>query len=339
MTADHPRAMLARAHDARAALLERLRHEDTDCYRLFHGTVEGWPGVTLDRYGEVALLQSFHAPLDDAAVAAVAAFVADLHPAMPTIYNDRSGRASRIANSLPDALRTVAHQPGSIREHGVHYRFQARHAGQDPWLFLDLRAARRWLMAEAAGRSVLNLFAYTCGVGTAAGCAGARFVMNVDFAESALRVGKDNARLNALPHRPRFVHSDVFPAVRQLAGIGQPKLVRGKRMPPFPELAARRFDLVFLDPPRYARSPFGVVDLVRDYPALFKPALLATADGGTLVCSNNAAEVDADAWLDQLRRSAAKTGRTIREVEWIAPDPDFPSFDARPPLKTVALRV
>ena len=82
-----------------------------------------------------------------------------------------------------------------------------------------------------------------------------------------------------------------------------------------------------------------MVDLVRDYPALFKPALLATADGGTLVCSNNAAEVDADAWLDQLRRSAAKTGRTIHEAEWIPPDPDFPSFDARPPLKTVALRV
>ncbi|MCB1914118.1 MAG: class I SAM-dependent methyltransferase [Rhodocyclaceae bacterium] len=331
--------MLARAHDAREPLLERLQQEGTDCYRLFHGTVEGWPGVTLDRYGALALLQSFHAPVDSAAVDAVGAFVDDLHPGMPLIYNDRSGRGSRVSNPLPEALCAPAHELRTIHEHGVRFRFQARHAGQDPWLFLDLRAARRRIMAEAAGRSVLNLFSYTCGIGTAAARAGATFVMNVDFAESALRVGKDNARLNELAHRPRFVQSDFFPAVRQLAGIGQPQTVRGKRLPPFPALAPRRFDLVFLDPPRYAKSPFGVVDLVRDYPALFKPALLATAEGGTLVCCNNVAEAGAEAWLEQLRRSAAKTGRSIREAEWIAPDPDFPSFDARPPLKTVILRV
>ncbi|MCB1954597.1 MAG: class I SAM-dependent methyltransferase [Rhodocyclaceae bacterium] len=339
MTSDELAGALARARDARAPLLPRLEAEGSDCYRLFHGTVEGWPGVTLDRYGDVALLQSFHASLDPASVALVERFVAEQHAGMRLIHNDRSGRGSRIANPLPDDLKAIAHEPRPIRELGVRYSFQARHAGQDPWLFLDLRAARRFVMAEARDRSVLNLFAYTCGVGTAAAAAGAGFVMNVDFAESALQVGKENARLNALPHRPRFVHSDVFPAVRQLAGIGQPRMVRGKRLPPFPELAPRTFDLVFLDPPRYAKSPFGVVDLVRDYPALFKPALLATAEGGTLVCCNNVAEVAADAWLDQLQRSAAKAGRTIRALEWIAPDADFPSFDGQPPLKVVALRV
>ncbi|MCB1888137.1 MAG: class I SAM-dependent rRNA methyltransferase [Rhodocyclaceae bacterium] len=339
MTPDELTAALVRAHDARDELLAQLSREQTDCYRLFHGTVEGWPGVTLDRYGDVALLQSFHTPVDTPSTETVARFVATLHPAMPLIVNDRSGRGSRVANPLSDDLKAIAHTPRTVREHGIRFRFQARHAGQDPWLFLDLRAARRWVKAEAAGRSVLNLFAYTCGVGTVAAQAGASFVMNVDFAESALRVGKDNARENELPRRPRFVHSDIFPAVRQLAGIGQAKVVRGKRLPPFPELAPRQFDLVFLDPPRYAKSPFGVVDLVRDYPALFKPALLATAEGGTIVCCNNVAEADADAWLDQLRRSAAKAGRTVRDAEWIVPDADFPSFDGRPPLKTVALRV
>ncbi len=339
MTPDDLAAALTRARDARDTLLTRLEQEGTDCYRLFHGTVEGCPGVTLDRYGDLALLQSFHATLDGALVDAVERFVDGLHPAMPLIYNDRSGRGSRIANRLSEPLKVAAHMPRIIHESGVQYRFQARHEGQDPWLFLDLRAARRRVMAAAKERSVLNLFAYTCGVGTAAAAAGASFVMNVDFAESALRVGKDNARLNALPHRPRFVHSDVFPAIRQLAGIGQPERVRGKRLPPFPELAPRQFDLVFLDPPRYAKSPFGVVDLVRDYPALFKPALLATAEGGCLVCCNNVAEVDAETWLEQLRRSASKAGRTVRDVEWIAPDADFPSFDGRPPLKIAALRV
>src|SRR5690606_22041215 len=139
-------------------------------------------------------------------------------------------------------------------------------------------------------------------------------VVNIDFAASTLAVGEHNAELNALRIKPDFIKSDVFPALRQLAGIGQPHFVRGKRMPAFPKLAAQSFDIVFLDPPRYAKSPFGVVDLVNDYPSVFKPALLATAEGGTLYCCNNVATVEREGWLAQLQRSAAKAGRPIRDV-------------------------
>ena len=97
--------------------------------------------------------------------------------------------------------------------------------------------------------------------------------------------------------------------------------------------------LVFLDPPRYAKSPFGVVDLVNDYASVFKPALLCTTAGGTLICTNNVADVKRDAWLDQLQRSATKAGRPIREMEWIMPEADFPSSDGQPPLKIALLRV
>jgi 23S rRNA (cytosine1962-C5)-methyltransferase len=110
-------------------------------------------------------------------------------------------------------------------------------------------------------------------------------------------------------------------------------------MPPFPKLEAQTFDLVFLDPPRYAKSPFGVVDLVNDYASVFKPALLCVADGGSLICTNNVADVQRDAWLDQLQRSAAKAGRPIRDMEWIMPEADFPSSDGQPPLKIALLRV
>lgn len=331
--------LLAAALAARADLIDRLHAEHTDAYRLFHGSVEGVPGLTVDRYGDLILAQSFHHTLAPAGLAALEAFYAEALPGLALVYNDRSQGNSRIGNPLQGEMKIAAHAPRVIHEMGVAYHFQARHAGQDPWLFLDLRAGRRRVMAEAAGKSLLNLFAYTCGVGIAAAKAGAAFVVNVDFAESSLAVGKDNARLNDLASRPRFVHSDVFAAVRQYAGLGQPKVVRGKRLPPFPELAPRQFDLVFLDPPRYAKSPFGVVDLVNDYPALYKPALLATAEGGTLICCNNVAEVEREAWLDQLRRSAAKAGRAVRDAEWILPEADFPSPDGRPPLKMVLLRV
>ncbi len=332
-------ALLAAAFAVRAELMARLLAERTDAYRLFHGSVEGVPGLTVDRYGDLVLVQSFHRALTPPQLAAVEAFYNEALPGLAMIYNDRSAVNSRIGNALEGDLKVAAHRPRLVHEMGIAYRFQARHQGQDPWLFLDLRAARRRMLAEAAGKSVLNLFAYTCGIGLAASRGGAGFVVNVDFADSALKVGKENARLNDLPIRPRCLHGDVFAVVRQYAGLGQHTWVRGRRLPAFPNLEARRFDLVFLDPPAYAKSPFGVVDVVNDYPALFKPALLATAEGGTLICCNNVAAVDRDLWLDQLQRCARKAGRGLRQVEWIAPEADFPSADGKPPLKMALLRV
>ncbi len=332
-------ALLQAAFAARQPLLERLHGEDTNAYRLFNGSSENRPGLTVDRYGELLLLQTFHVPLSEDEQLAIEQFYAAALPGLTALYNDRSSANSRIANPLPPERLAAAQQPREFREMGVRYLVQGRHAGQDPWLFLDLRAGRRRVMQEVAGKSLLNLFAYTCGVGIAAAKAGAAHVVNVDFAESSLKVGKDNARLNELATRPRFVQSDAFAAMRQLSGIGQPKKVRGKPMPPFPTLEKHSFDMVFLDPPRYAKSPFGVVDIVNDYAALMKPALLCTAEGGTLICCNNAAQMSREVWADQLQRCATKAGRTLRELEWIAPEEDFPSHDGQPPLKIALLRV
>lgn len=332
-------ALLAAALEARADLLSSLHAEDTDAYRLFHGTAEGRPGLTVDRYGDLLLVQSFHESLPPQDLAALEGFYTQHLPGLTAVYNDRSAPNSRIRNALPPTQLAAAHERRVARELSVQYRIQARRSGQDPWLFLDLRAGRRWVMRKAAGRSLLNLFAYTCGVGIAAAAAGARQVVNVDFAESSLAIGRQNAGLNSLVIQPEFIKSDFFAAVRQLAGIGQQQRVRGKLMPAFPKLQPQLFDLVFLDPPRYAKSAFGVVDLVNDYAAIFKPALLCTAPGGTLLCTNNVAAIDRAAWLDGLQRSARKAGRPIRDHEWILPETDFPSPDGNPPLKMLALEV
>jgi 23S rRNA (cytosine1962-C5)-methyltransferase len=332
-------SLIATALERRTKLLERLHAEGTDAYRLFHGTIEGLPGLTVDRYNDLLLVQSFHQSLAQADIDHLETFYARALPGLTLIYNDRSRGNSRIANDLTTEQMQLAAQPREVHEIGVTYFIQARHKGQDPWLFLDMRAGRRRVMRDCGGRSLLNLFAYTCSVGIAAAKAGASSVMNVDFAESSLAVGRENARLNDLPIQPLFIKSDVFAAVRQLAGIGQSERVRGKRMPNFPKLEAQQFDLVFLDPPRYAKSAFGVVDLINDYPAVFKPALLCTVEGGIIYCCNNVAEVDRNVWLDQLRRSAQKARRLVRDFEWIAPEEDFPSPDSNPPLKIVVLQV
>ena len=331
---------LRAALDARQTPLAELHAQGTDCYRLFHGSQEGAPGLTIDRYGAQLLVQSFHQPLERDALLELLetcqqAFATPLLP----VYNDRSQPNSRIDRTdplyraEPEALADLVGH-----EWGLNYRVRARHAGQDPLLFLDLRNARGWVKRHSAGKSVLNLFAYTCGVGLCAAAGGARAVTNLDFAEGNLAVGRENAALNPELPAMRFIASDYFPAIRQLAGLPVARR-HGQRLPDYPRLAAEQFDLVFLDPPAWARSAFGTVDLLRDYQSLLKPALLATAEGGTLVCCNNLARVELDEWRDQVLRCASKSGRPVREIEVLTPAADFPSTDGRHPLKTLILHL
>ena len=330
---------LRAALDSRTQLLDTLHSQGTDCYRLFHGSQEGAGGLTIDRYGPQLLVQTFHQPLDrDSLLAAHAQVQERLGLDLHLVYNERSQGNSRIDRhdsiyqAEPAALEDqVGH------EWGLNYRVRGRHAGQDPLLFLDLREARGWVKQHAAGKSVLNLFAYTCGVGLSAAAGGAREVCNLDFAEGNLAVGRENGLLNPQLAPMSFVQSDYFPAIRQFAGLPISQR-RGQKLPSYPRLQQRQFDLVLLDPPAWAKSAFGTVDLLRDYQSLLKPAILSTADNGVLICCNNLAKVAFDDWRDQVLRCAEKAGRPVREWSRLGPGADFPSSDGQPPLKIMVLQ-
>lgn len=324
------KTLISQAWQNRSDLKAQWLAEDTDCYRIFHGTNEGLPGTTLDRYGPLLILQTFHQSVTDDELAQVREFAAKEFSDVHFVYNDRSGDNSRIQESSAE-IHELDGMSMEANELGVKYRVKGRHQGQDPWLFLDLRSGRRYVKAHSEGKTVLNLFSYTCGIGIAAAVGGAKRVVNVDFAESSLAVGMENAKLNNLK-QVEFIHSDVFPAIKQFANM--PIAVRrGKKLPKYPKHKPEQFDLVFLDPPRWAKSAFGNVDLIRDYQSLFKPSLLATKAGGQLICCNNVAQVDRNEWLESLQRCAIKAGRPLKSIEMLLPDTDFPSPDGNPPLK------
>jgi 23S rRNA (cytosine1962-C5)-methyltransferase len=330
-TAEALRGLLEAALDRRRDLLARLHREGTDCYRLLHGIAEGAPGVTLDRYGSLLLLQTFRAPLPAAAADALAESARRaLGAPLDLAYNHRGPGAAAYAHSA-QALAERA-----CTEAGRSYLIRARHRGRDPWLFLDLRAGRR-LLPQWSGRAVLNLFAYTCSAGIAAAARASGEVWNVDFSGSALAVGKRNAACNGLAsERFRCIESDCIPLLRQLAG--QPVQRRTWRRR-YLRIEKRTFDLIVLDPPRWAKSPFGTIDVVADYAALFKPCVLALAERGAIVATSHVPEVAAGDWLESLRRCAAKAGRPLRAIELVSPDADFPSFDGQPPLKIAVCEV
>jgi 23S rRNA (cytosine1962-C5)-methyltransferase len=328
-------AAVDRALDARGELVLRLQAEDTDAYRIFHGVAEGVPGLTIDRYGPLVLVQTFRAPLDEPAAAGLERHLRSrLAHDFELVYNHRAKKHDEPFD-LWHRPRESALATFECRERGVRYAVRARHRGLDPWLFLDLRAGRRKLAELAPGKSVVNHFAYTCSAGVAAACARASECWNVDFAASSLDVGRENARRNDVLERTRFVEEDFFPVARQLAGM--PVKGRASRRP-FARFEPRRFDVAFLDPPAWSKGPFGAVDVVGDYASLFKPALLATSDGGVVLATNHAAETDRETWRRSLERTAEKAGRPLRSIELVDPEPDFPAFDGRPPLKIACCR-
>lgn len=329
-------SFLQQATSNREGLVERLEAENTNCYRLFHGTNEGRNGLTIDRYGSQLLVQTFHDPVPDKELGLIRDFYQDQFDIAEYIYNDRSASNSRRSDEQFKSNQALVAQ-----EIGVNYRVKGKHSGQDPLLFLDMRIGRRFVLDHSEGKSVLNLFSYTCGVGICAALAGASEVWNVDFAERNLAVGADNAELNALDkEKIQFIQSDFFTAAKQLAGIPVKQRVRrGQKPRPFKKLEEKQFDLVYLDPPRWAKSHFGTVDLIRDYPSVLKPSLLATKEGGTLVCTNNVAKVPMNEWLDTVQRCANKAGRPVKDFEILTPESDFPSPDGQHPLKIAVLQL
>lgn len=310
--------LLRAALRTREPAIVRWHAEDTSCYRLFHGATEGMPGLAVDRYGPVLLVQTWRAPLDPGDLERIADVVG---PDLVPVWNHRGKeRGGSPAPELDDPVGT---------ELGLRFDVRPRHRGIDPLLFLDLRAGRRRLRAEAAGKTVLNLFSYTGGSAVAALAGGAKEAWNVDFASSALEIADANAKRNGVDAQQRNIEEDVYPVARQLAGMP----VRSRKPVPYLRLEPQQFDIVVLDPPTWATSPFGAVDLVRDYPGVLKPALLATNPGGRLLVTNHVSTVDRDEWHAVIRRTAEKAGRPLAALEPIAPEEDFPSPDGRFPLK------
>jgi 23S rRNA (cytosine1962-C5)-methyltransferase len=327
--------LIERAISRRRPLIERLHKEDTDTYRIFHGTVEGRHGLTIDRYGLQVMVQTFHEPLAPGELSLIEQCLKEslgFDPLM--VYHDRSSQKGSAGSRQRS---TFAETPCTCREMGVQYTVQAFHRGQDPLLFLDLRAARRYMLGASRDKAVLNLFAYTCGIGLCAALGGAEHVINVDFSSSHLEFGIKNAGLNGIPEQKMtFINEDVFPVLRQFAGLA----IKGRgRRRSYKKLAPRQFDLVVMDPPRWAKSAFGAVDLVRDYQSIFKPAVLATKPGGKILCTNHVPQVDLDDWLGVLQRCAAKAGRPLKDTRIIQPEEDFPAKDDRHPLKIALVEV
>jgi len=325
MTPDPLLTLLDHATERRKSLRDRLRAEETDTWRLFNGTTEGWPGLTIDRYGQHVLVQTSREPLDKSQIAAL-----ETHFGLPIAWNHR-GRSPAPDRIVPEWARAKT----PFIELGVRYEAPMVHRGLDPWLFLDLRPARRWLQNHAQDKTVLNTFAYTGGAGLAVHRGGARQVTQLDHGNWCSHAAEELAALNGF-ERVEVIQGDFFEALRQFSGLGlKGRAARNGHR----HFSKRHFDLIVLDPPTFSRGPFGAVDIIRDYASLAKPCLLSLNPGGALLATNHSAKVGLDEWTGQVARCAEKAGCPISRVTVIPPADDFPTPDGRQPLKVAVFEV
>ena len=197
----------------------RLVGGDTDAWRVVAGAGDGLPGIVVDRYGDLAVLR-LYAEAWSPYLATIVSSLARL-PWVRSVYRRYGvervdGRKGGEALHGPEPAEVVI-----VREHGVQMIVRPR-VGQKTGLFLDQREHRALIGGWAAGRTVVNLFAYTGGFSITAALGGAAHVTTVDLAPEAIADARENFVLNGLdPDEHAFEVADAF----QWAPSGRPDLV------------------------------------------------------------------------------------------------------------------
>lgn len=235
----------------------------------------------------------------------------------------RDGLAGSPCNSLVvqhrhtrdvvlDVVCGVLPEPLLAFENGLRYHIDVAR-GQNLGFFLDMRVAREWLRERVAGKSLLNLFAFTCAFSVVARAGGAGRVVNIDLSRASLAIGRDNHLINAQhPADIHFLDHDVFRSWNKLHRLG-------------------RYDIVIMDPPTLQKGSFSVEKdygkVVRRFSKLLKPE----AD---ILCCLNAPHLGEDFLDAVVTRELPGAERVMR----LPNPPEFADIDAQAALKVVHYR-
>lgn len=291
--------LLSAALAARAELFD-ARHEAA--LRLFNGFSEGCPDLVVDLYARTLVLYNYADPpprAPDALHAAQQYLLTQLPWIQAVVLKTRHTATRPAQQGVVLYGETVARR---VREHGVWYALELL-MHRDASFYLDTRNLRAWALRHLADKTVLNTFAYTGSLGVAAQAAGARRVVHLDRNQTFLNVAKTSYALNGFPvHKVDFQAGDFWPQINHLKRTGQ------------------LFDCVFVDPPFFAATKKGTVDLVSSGQRVINKARPLIRDGGHLVAINNALFVSGAAYLQSLEALCADGYLSIEELIPVPPD-------------------
>jgi 23S rRNA (cytosine1962-C5)-methyltransferase len=300
------RARLAQAIEARAGLIAR---EDLTACRLIWAESDGLPGLVVDRYGEWLVLQSLTLGIETHK-AEIAELLADLCKSRG-IY-ERSDADVRPKEGLEESTGVLWGEapPESIRisEYGLTYPVDVT-TGHKTGFYLDQRESRRWLLTAGilGGASVLNAFSYTGAFSACAARAGARQIMNVDTSQPALEMARQTMEMNGFEGvESEYVAADVFQQLR---------VFRDQN---------RSFDVILLDPPKFAHSAAEVDRAARGYKDINLLAFQLLRPGGWLITFSCSGQVSPDLFQKIVFGASIDAGRQAHIAVTLGQGEDHP---------------
>lgn len=317
-------ALITRRVQEAIALRTRLGFpsEETNAYRLINSEGDALPGVIVDVYGEVCAVQFTALGMKKRELELYDA-IAQL--AKPKAIVEVSAGGFAQLEGFASATRTVRGndadaQQARCRENGVELVVEPLH-GQKTGMFLDQRENRRRLASLARGARVLDVYTYAGGFALAALKAGAREALCVDASGRALERVKQHAELNRLP-AIETVEADAFRFLETVR--------------------PRSFDVVVLDPPKFARARKDLDAALKGYTRLNALGMNACADGALLATCSCSQLVDGETFERVIAGAAKDAGRRVQVLESASQGPDHPVPPAFPEgryLKFVLCRV
>jgi 23S rRNA (cytosine1962-C5)-methyltransferase len=286
--------------------LERSEH--TTAYRLVNAEADGLPGLVVDRYG-AWLVSQFLTMGIDTRKDELTSLLEELHPQIVGIY-ERSDVDVRDKEGLPPTVGSLrgATPPKEllVRENGLEFAVDLA-TGHKTGFYLDQRDNRALVERYAAGTEMLNCFAYTGAFSVYAARGGARRITNVESSAEALRTAERNMALNGYTKIVcDSVQADVFKQLRRYRDAG------------------RRFDLIVLDPPKFAQSQRSVNRATRGYKDINWLAMRLIRPGGTLFTFSCSGAISADLFQKILFGAAVDAGREVQIIGSLAQGLDHP---------------
>ena len=276
-------------------------------YRMVYGEADYLPGLIVDRFNEIASLQISSVGMERFKLD-LAEAVMEVEPGIETVFEKNTGR-SRRREGLPEIERVLLGKEKyrTVIEEGKA-RFIVDMRGQKTGFFLDQRENRIALEKYVRpGMHVLDVFTYTGGFAIHAAVAGAEEVVAVDKSPWAIEMVKENAKLNGVGDRMRYVVGSAFPVMEEMIKRGE------------------KFDVVILDPPAFVQHEKDLKRGLRAYFNVNYAGLQLVKDGGILVTASCSQHVDMQAFKDMVIAAAAKAGKFLKLLEpYRTQAPDHP---------------
>ena len=283
---------------------------DTSSCRLIFGEADFLPGIVVDKFSDVLVVESLALGIDrwkPVILDKLKKVLAEDGTQIRGVY-ERSDAKVRLQEGM-ERFKGFLGEPFDtnveIVENGVRYLVDVED-GQKTGFFLDQKYNRLAIQRFCRGKRVLDCFTHTGSFALNAGIAGAASVLGVDASELGVEQARKNAELNGLSDRVQFVCADVFDLLPQFEQQGE------------------QFDVVILDPPAFTKSRSSIKNAVKGYREINLRGMKLVKDGGYLATCSCSHFMDPDLFAKTIREAAAGAHKRLRQVEYRTQAADHP---------------